>query len=51
MKRSDEKILVSHAGRLSPENPEFRAMEQRKSRGEDIPDEIYLPLLETAIRK
>jgi 5-methyltetrahydropteroyltriglutamate--homocysteine methyltransferase len=51
MKRSDEKILVSHAGRLSPENPEFRAIEQRKSRGEDIPDEIYLPLLETAIKE
>lgn len=51
MKRSDSKILVSHAGRLSPEDPEFRALEQRKSRGEDIPDEVYLPKLEAAIRE
>ena len=33
MKRSDDRILVSHVGRLSPENPEFRAGEVRKSRG------------------
>ncbi len=51
MKRSDNKILVSHAGRLSPEDPEFRAMEQRKSRGEEIPDEVYQPALEAAIRE
>ena len=51
MKRSENKILVSHAGRLSPEDPEFRALEQRKSRGEDIPDEIYLPKLESAVRE
>jgi len=51
MKRSDDRILVSHAGRLSPENIEFRELEQRKSRGEDIPDEVYLPLLEEAIRE
>jgi len=51
MKRSDDRILVSHVGRLSPENPEFRALEVRKSRGEDVPDEVYLPQLEAAIRE
>jgi 5-methyltetrahydropteroyltriglutamate--homocysteine methyltransferase len=49
MKRSDDRILVSHVGRLSPEDAEFRAMEQRKSRGEEIPDETYLPALEAAM--
>lgn len=51
MKHSEDRILVSHAGRLSPQNREFREMEQRKSRGEDVPDEVYLPLLEEAIRE
>ncbi len=51
MKRSDEKILVSHAGRLSPQNKEFRELEQRKSRGEDIADDVYLPMLEDSIRE
>ncbi|HEX7710665.1 MAG TPA: hypothetical protein VF418_06970 [Sphingomonadaceae bacterium] len=51
MKRSDDRILVSHVGRLSPEDPEFRALEVRKSRGEDIADEVYLPQLEAAIRE
>ena len=51
MKRSDSKILVSHAGRLSPDNPEFRALEQRKSRGEEISDELYLPALDAAVRE
>lgn len=49
MKRSDDKILVSHAGRLSPESQEFRELEKRKSRGADIPDAEYLPQLEGAI--
>lgn len=51
MKRSDDRILVSHAGRLSPQDPEFRALEQRKSRGEEIPDEVYVPMLEAAIKE
>ncbi|MDB5682818.1 MAG: hypothetical protein JWM38_2439 [Sphingomonas bacterium] len=51
MKRSDDRILVSHAGRLSPDNPEFRALEQRKSRGEEIPDSVYVPQLEAAIKE
>jgi len=50
VKRSTNKILVSHAGRLSPGSREFRELEQRKSRGEEIPDEVYLPQLEAAIR-
>lgn len=51
MKRSDDRILVSHVGRLSPEDPEFRALEVSKSRGEDVADEIYLPRLEAAIEE
>ncbi len=49
MKRSDDRILVSHAGRLSPDSPDFRALEQRKSRGEDVADGTYLPMLDAAI--
>lgn len=48
MKRSENRILVSHAGRLSPGNAEFREMEQRKAQGADIPDETYIPMLEAA---
>jgi len=51
MKRSTDKILVSHAGRLSPESREFRELEQRKSRGDAIGDETYLPMLDEAIRE
>ena len=51
MKRSDDRILVTHAGRLSSDNEAFEAIEQRKSRGEDIADEVYVPLLENAIRE
>lgn len=51
MKRSADGILVSHAGRLSPGNAEFRDIEQKKSRGEDIPDDVYLPMLQDAIRE
>lgn len=51
MKRSTDKILVSHAGRLSPESREFRDLEQRKSRGEAIADETYLPMLDEAVRE
>ena len=49
MKRSDDRILVSHAGRLSPDSAEFRQLEQRKSRGEDIADDVYVPLLDEAV--
>ena len=51
MKRSDDRILVTHAGRLSSDNQEFEAIEYRKSRGEEIPDAVYDPLLENAIRE
>lgn len=49
MKRSDDGILVSHVGRLSPEDADFRALEQHKSRGEEIADAVYLPQLDAAI--
>jgi 5-methyltetrahydropteroyltriglutamate--homocysteine methyltransferase len=51
MKRSDDRILVTHAGRLSSDNEEFERIEFRKSRGEEIADEIYIPMLETAIKE
>lgn len=51
MKRSDDRILVTHAGRLSSDNEEFEAIELRKSRGEEISDDVYIPLLENAIRE
>lgn len=51
MLRSTDRILVSHAGRLSSDNEEYENIEQRKSRGEEIPDDVYLPLLENAIKE
>jgi 5-methyltetrahydropteroyltriglutamate--homocysteine methyltransferase len=51
MLRSTDRILVSHAGRLSSDNEKFEEVEQRKSRGEEFSDDVYVPLLENAIRE
>ncbi len=49
MLRSDDRIHVSHAGRLSSDNAAFEAEERKKSRGQPYDEAAYPGLLRNAV--
>jgi len=49
MLRSDDRIHVSHAGRLSSDNEAFEAEERKKSRGQPYDEAAYPGLLRNAV--